>query len=76
MEDVKTLQSLFLTLFILITATDEETVAEDIENNCERVCCLINTKVVRRRVIGRAVMGSVVSIGWVMGHQKRGCVGR
>lgn len=75
---MKTPQSLLLTLFILVAAAEEETVTEDIENDCERVCCLIDVKIVRRGrgVIGRAVMGSVVSVGWVMGHQKGGGVGR
>ena len=37
----------------------QETVTEDIQNDCERVCCLIYAKVVRRGrgMIGRAVMG-------------------
>ena len=68
-----------MTLFILVVAADKETVTKDIENDCERVCCLIDTKVVRRGgrgVMGRAVMGSVMSAGYVMGHHKGGSVGR
>lgn len=78
MEDVKTPQSLLLALFILVAAADEETVTEHIENNCKGVCCMIDTEVIRRggRMIGRAVMGSVVNVGWVIGHQKGGSVGR